>query len=195
MGPARGTDAEQRAGSLRGHPRFAGTDSGLPAAGLGRWPQPAGRTAGLPPPLLIIHPAQLGSAEKSHQIAFVLQQGDLPFTGVPFPSTLPTGFWGCSPRALPPPSQAPAGPRCPSTPPRPAPGPRRGAESKAPRPRHAAEPPQAAWLRSSLVSAPNFPALPAQGQAAARAATAPRLATASSCSAQGTCVGSEVLVI
>lgn len=41
--------------------------------------QPAGGTA-----VLIIHPAQLGTADKSHEIAFVLQLEDLHFTGIPF---------------------------------------------------------------------------------------------------------------
>lgn len=60
----------------------------------------------LPPRLLIIHPAQLGIADKSHEIAFVLQLDDLRFTVVPFSCTLLTscppyllleqqrGFWG-----------------------------------------------------------------------------------------------------
>lgn len=47
-----------------------------------------GGTAVLPPRLLIIHPAQLGTADKSHEIAFVLQVDDLHFTGVPFSCTL-----------------------------------------------------------------------------------------------------------
>lgn len=45
----------------------------------------AGGTAVL---LLIIHPAQLGTADKSHGIAFVLQLDDLRVTGVPFSCTL-----------------------------------------------------------------------------------------------------------
>lgn len=46
--------------------------------------QPAGGTAVLPLQLLIIHPAQLGTADKSHEIAFVLQLEDLHFMGIPF---------------------------------------------------------------------------------------------------------------
>jgi len=49
-----------------------------------------GGTAVPPPWLLIIHPAQLGTADKSHEIAFVLQLDDLRFTGVPFSCTLLT---------------------------------------------------------------------------------------------------------
>lgn len=41
-----------------------------------------GGTAALPPRLLIIHPVQLDTADKSHEIAFVLQLDDLHFTGV-----------------------------------------------------------------------------------------------------------------
>lgn len=65
-----------------------------------------GGTAVLPPWLLIIHPAQLGTVDKSHEIAFVLQLDDLRFMGVPFSCTLlmscplqllleqQRGFWG-----------------------------------------------------------------------------------------------------
>lgn len=65
-----------------------------------------GGTTVLPARLLIIHPVQLGTADKSHEIAFVLQLDDLRFTGVPFSCTLFTshppylllewqqGFWG-----------------------------------------------------------------------------------------------------
>lgn len=38
----------------------------------------------LPLQLLIIHPAQLGTADKTHEIAFVLQLEDPHFMGIPF---------------------------------------------------------------------------------------------------------------
>lgn len=51
----------------------------------------------LPPRLLIIHPVQLGTADKSHEIAFVLQLDDLRFMGVPFSCTL---LMNCPPYLL-----------------------------------------------------------------------------------------------
>lgn len=50
----------------------------------GHRPQPAGGTAVLLLQLLIIHPVQLGTTDKSHEIAFVLQLEDLHFMGIPF---------------------------------------------------------------------------------------------------------------